>query len=88
MYNHIIDPAEERYCQSPEPISRERGGDLDLSVCRVRLRGMMRMVKREEMRRKKIEKLETEERVMSRGLDCLKTLEKLKISCESESGAG
>ncbi|RDL39560.1 uncharacterized protein BP5553_03900 [Venustampulla echinocandica] len=26
---HTIDPIEGRYCQSPEPISRERGGDLD-----------------------------------------------------------
>ena len=62
LYNHIVDPAEERYCESPEPISRERGGDLDLSGCRVRLRRMMRMVKREEMRREKKERLEKEER--------------------------
>jgi hypothetical protein len=51
-YKHTIDPEEGRYCKSPEPISRERGGDLDFSGVRARLRRLMRMVKREEMRRK------------------------------------
>lgn len=52
-YSHIVDPVEGRYCRSPEPISRERGGDLDFSAAKAGLKRLMRMVKREEMRKGK-----------------------------------